>query len=239
MIRKITKDIRGNIWVATRSGLSKLSLDYQEKLKNGIDTVFENLTTDQGLPQNSIHALLFDKKGNLWCSTRSKGITIVVPRGGKNSSIIPKDSTTYEMIYYTEEDGLPGRIIRDMIEDKEGNIWIATENMGISVLTLELENKKVQTLENYTIQNGLPVNFVHTLFEDREGNIWLGTNGEGVSRYSGKMFRTFTAKDGLIYEGVMQICEDKKGYYWLRGFTEGLSVYNPKKKTWRSVYKSF
>jgi len=54
MIRAITSDTEGNVWVGTQAGLSRLS-----------DGKITNYTTKEGLSQTS-SSLLTDRKGRLW-----------------------------------------------------------------------------------------------------------------------------------------------------------------------------
>ena len=74
-------------------------------------------------------------------------------------------------------------------EDKTGNIWIGTEDGGVS----RYDGKSFTT---FTTAQGLANNNVIYITEDKTGNIWLGTVGGGVRSYDGQSFSTFTKHMG-------------------------------------------
>ncbi|MBW8049843.1 MAG: SpoIIE family protein phosphatase [Cytophagales bacterium] len=230
IVTDIKEDKYGNIWAATFSGLSKLPKGYEKKFIKSIDTIFENFKKEENLSYNYVHKLIIDREGNIWCGTM-RGIRIYLPKTNNKSAIIPQDTTTYEIINFTDEDGLANSSIYAMMEDKAGNIWVGTDEDGLYKVTLDLEHRKLKILDYFTMHNGLSENQIWSLCEDREGNIWIGTNGGGVSRYSGKMFESFTTEDGLAHNVVWEILEDKKGNFWFRTHIGGISIYDPKAQT--------
>jgi len=66
---------------------------------------------------------------------------------------------------YTTQDGIPSRETYDILQDKEGYIWIATDQ-GVARFDGE-------TFRTYTTDDGLPDNVVFDLYEDEEGRIWF------------------------------------------------------------------
>ncbi len=80
--------------------------------------------------------------------------------------------------------------VRGILEDKNGNIWFATEDNGV----FRFDGKAVT---NITAKEGLGNNYSGGLIEDKAGNIWFTMIG-GICRYDGKTPSTeFTTKDGL------------------------------------------
>jgi ligand-binding sensor domain-containing protein len=119
----------------------------------------------------------------------------------------------------------PKWITRNVIQDRQGNIWIASFDGifrydGKSFLNI---TSKVTSARFFSI------------LEDKKGNFWLGSIGSGVYYYDGKSFQNFTTRDGLARNSVTCIYEDKTGNVWFgasrydgksfRNFTtkEGLS----------------
>ena len=78
----------------------------------------------------------------------------------------------YNYTTYTIEEGLPSNKIYDIIEDKDGFIWFATDR-GVAKYD-GYDFKLFTTLE------GLPNNDVWSLFEDSQGRIFLNTFYEGI-----------------------------------------------------------
>ena len=113
----------------------------------------------------------------------------------------------------------PQCIVRNLLQDKTGNIWLATWN-GI----IKYDGK---VFTNYTLTEGLIHFHVTTLFEDSKGNIWFGLARGGVYRYDGKVFTLFTTKDGLPHNTTNSIAEDKTGNIWF-GTENGASRFDGK-----------
>ncbi|WP_237073780.1 ligand-binding sensor domain-containing protein [Mucilaginibacter mali] len=111
----------------------------------------------------------------------------------------------------------PNSITRNIIQDRKGNIWIASwEGVfrydGRSFINI---TRKVSSARFFS------------LLEDSKGNLWFGSIGSGVYRYDGKSFKNLTIKDGLLNNDVGSIYEDKKGNIWF-GVFGGASRYNGK-----------
>lgn len=123
---------------------------------------------------------------------------------------------------YTCPDGLAGGNIRSMVEDNEGNLWIATEGDGVSRYDGE-------SFENFTKDNTdsrLPGNFALQILKDSKGNLWFAVWGHGVCKYDGKDFaEVLTIRDGLVSDFIHSISEDKKGNLWF-GARAGVSRYD-------------
>jgi len=113
--------------------------------------------------------------------------------------------------------GGPKSITRNIIQDKKGNIWIASFD-GI----FRYDGK---SFINITIKV-TSVRFFCVL-EDRKGNLWFGSIGEGVYCYDGKSFTNFTTKEGLLNNEVTNIYEDKVGNIWF-GVSGGASYFDSK-----------
>jgi methyl-accepting chemotaxis protein/ligand-binding sensor domain-containing protein len=86
----ITEDSRGTLWIGTGGGLSRFIPETQS---------FASLTTEDGLPSNSIQAILEDSQGNLWISTM-KGIA------KWTGAVANPDKPAFRI--YDASDGLPG-----------------------------------------------------------------------------------------------------------------------------------
>lgn len=121
----------------------------------------------------------------------------------------------------------PQCIVRDLIQDKAGNFWLATWQ-GI----VKYDGK---IFTNYTLKEGLVHFHVGSLFEDSKGNIWFGNTRGGVYRYDPsaslatgvESFTLFSTKDGLPDNTTNCIAEDKNGNIWF-GTQNGLSRYDGK-----------
>ena len=104
--------------------------------------------------------------------------------------------------FYGIEDGLIDDRIDDLLLDRAGNLWIATQG-GLSCF-----DGKV--FHNFTTADGLPGNRIHCLYEDQKGHLWIGTGG-GMVHYDGQHFQTIKSPH---IGPVLQILEDRDGAFW-------------------------
>lgn len=110
----------------------------------------------------------------------------------------------------------PKNITRNIIQDKKGNMWLASWE-GI----IRYDGK---SFTNYTLQENLRKYHVFSAFEDSKENLWFGTIRGGVYRYDGKAFIHYTEKDGLG-DWAESIIEDRNGNIWF-ATDEGVVRYN-------------
>ena len=111
----------------------------------------------------------------------------------------------------------PKWITRNVIQDRKGNIWIATFD-GI----FRYDGKSFTNITGKVTSARF-----FSLLEDKKGNLWFGSIGSGVYYYDGNSFTNFTTGDGLINNRVSSIYEDKAGNIWF-GADNGASCYDGK-----------
>jgi ligand-binding sensor domain-containing protein/two-component sensor histidine kinase len=103
--------------------------------------------------------------------------------------------------------GLKNKNISKTLQDKLGNLWIATGFGGFS----KYDGK---TFSNYSETEGLLNNTVLDMMLDHEGNIWLATY-DGAAMFDGENFVNYTKKEGLLDDIILKVYEDKKNNIWL------------------------
>jgi ligand-binding sensor domain-containing protein len=139
---------------------------------------------------------------------------------GQNKTVTPQDFDPY---FVESSDTVsihgPNCIVRDVLQDKKGNLWLATWQGIISYDGV--------FFTNHTLKEGLIHFHVVSVFEDTKANLWFGTAGGGLYLYNGKSFRLFTTRDGLADNTIMCMAEDKKGNIWL-GTENGASCFDGK-----------
>ncbi|ACU60610.1 ligand-binding sensor domain-containing protein [Chitinophaga pinensis] len=133
---------------------------------------------------------------------------------GQNKADLTKENLKSEIKNIVTASG-PNEITRNIIQDRKGNIWIASwEGM------FRYDGKSFTNMTS----NVSKARFFSVL-EDSKGNFWFGSIGAGVYCYDGKSFRNFTVRDGLLNNDVGSIYEDKKGNIWF-GVFGGVSRYD-------------
>lgn len=124
--------------------------------------------------------------------------------------------------------GLRQPLIRCVMQDADGNLWLGTYSGGIS----KYDGKY---FTNYTITQGLSNDGVWSMLQDDAGNIWMGTLGGGLVKFDGYSFTSYKTAEGLCDNNVYSICQDDKKNLWI-GTKKGLSCYNG--KTFTNYYSS-
>ena len=110
----------------------------------------------------------------------------------------PKD----DLKFYGVEDGLIDDRVSDLLLDRHGNLWVATQG-GLACFN-------GSTFQTFTTEDGLPSNRIHCLLEDSQGHLWLGTDG-GVVHYDGQLFQTIKSSH---IGPVLKILEDRDGAFY-------------------------
>jgi signal transduction histidine kinase/ligand-binding sensor domain-containing protein/DNA-binding NarL/FixJ family response regulator len=170
---------------------------------------FTHLTADDGLAQNSITAILQDRRGFMWFGT---------PAG-----LSRYDGYTFTTYRHDPENpnSLSHNWVRDLYEDQDGMIWIATEGGGANRFDPDTE-----TFTRYLPQRGNPNSLagdrVFGIFQDRARNFWFVGGGlTGLNRFNPatQAYMRYVAdprnpeayQGGGVYDGQ----EDDAGDLWL------------------------
>ncbi|MEO1212952.1 MAG: two-component regulator propeller domain-containing protein [Bacteroidota bacterium] len=140
IIRSLLEDEDNNLWIGTGKGLNKISSKERYKAKPVFESYFFSPDDSSSLSHNYILALHQSQVGEIWIGTFG---------GGLNKFIKGKKGEKGYFKNYTEEDGLSNSVVKGILEDDEGNLWLATNN-GISKFDPRLESFK-----NYDIHDGL------------------------------------------------------------------------------------
>ena len=127
------------------------------------------------------------------------------------------------------EEGLSQSNVRCLLQDKNGFLWIGTQD-GLN--RYDGYNFKVFK-NNPNDSNSLSTNMITCLLEDKKGSLWVGTL-DGLNKYdqrSGKFTHYFAKKGNLFSlqgESVLSLAEDETGKIWVGTHLGGLSKFDPK-----------
>ncbi|MGI9551919.1 MAG: hybrid sensor histidine kinase/response regulator transcription factor, partial [Aurantibacter sp.] len=143
IIRNIYEDSHRNIWFATGNGLCKLSSQERIKAKPKFE-VYKNIPGDtSSISHNYILTIYESKAGDLWVGTFGGGLNKLVPSFRDQPE---------RFVSYSKTDGLPNNVIKGILEDEEGTLWLST-NQGLSRF-----DPKNEVLKNYDVNDGLQSN---------------------------------------------------------------------------------
>lgn len=137
--------------------------------------LFTNFTTAQGLANNKVRSIIEDNNGNIWFATDGG----VSRYDGRHLSSGGVNEKVGSFTNYTIAQGLAGNNISSIAEDRNGNIWIGTNN-GLCVIkgikAGDEMDKAPLPFTSYSTADGLPNNSVTKVVELPSGKIAVGTN---------------------------------------------------------------
>lgn len=163
-----------------------------------------------GIEEGSVYGFLIDSKGRTWIGP-GWGLYMSQPGEKKYHRI---DEIGYNWVF-------------DIMEAKDGTIWLATMGTGVWKC-----NPEKGSYRNYSYNEGktntLSSNSVSSIMQDSKGNIWFSTDRGGICRYNEAQdnFTTFSIEEGLPDDVTYNILEDNGGNLWF-GTNKGLVRFNP------------
>lgn len=222
-IRSAIEDSDGNIWFASKFGLSRFD-----------GKVFMSFTESEGLPVDNTNIVFEDKEKNIWIGSDGKGLckflgetfTYLTTKDSLSSNFVlsiveDKDQNLWfstfgkgitkkengrTKVYSADVDqGLNNNTIWASLRDRENNLWFCTSD-GIS----KFDGKR---FKNYSLADGLGAKIVYSICQDYKGNLWLGTS-KGVSVFDGTHFKNYVSGEDNIGKEVTSIVEDKNKRLW-------------------------
>ncbi|HEX6051041.1 MAG TPA: two-component regulator propeller domain-containing protein [Gemmatimonadaceae bacterium] len=106
------------------------------------------------------YSLVIDRRGSLWIGSRGDGLRRVPDPSRIRGVVVAQFGPEAEQ--FTEEDGLLSNVIWDLLEDREGNIWVASDR--------GLERFWEGSLVPFTTRGGLRPRGV---FANRDSSVWI------------------------------------------------------------------
>jgi ligand-binding sensor domain-containing protein len=177
---------------------------------------------------NEVICLYHDKKGTIWIGT-NVGIDIYDPLS--------------QRFLHVADQTIKNHRIFDFCELPNGNMLVATEQMGIAVLDVANKSFTASTqipcsfisegLEEFNLTG----NSVRSLLLDKYNNVWAGFYGSGINFLTQSVAPFSTIRAGLpdqlerlTEKSVMGLVFDKNGQLWVGTDGKGLNVFSPERK---------
>ncbi|MFQ5637355.1 MAG: two-component regulator propeller domain-containing protein [bacterium] len=202
----------------------------------------------------------------LWIGTLKGGLNKLVVRANErvegevvNGLQGATTASDYHFTLYTHDNTKPGslsdNIVRDVLVDRSGVLWVATDN-GLNLLSPSA-SLRVNSIEESDAQGGTFTSYFHnpkdphsllsnkcnSLHEGQDGALWVATP-RGLARLSlqdgpAGQFNNYPHTAGTAFDSgtpTNEICEAQDGQFWLA--TEaGLALFNPETATYRYIRK--
>jgi ligand-binding sensor domain-containing protein len=134
------------------------------------------------------------------------------------------------------EAGLSSETIYQILQDKYGFIWIATQDGLDKYDGYSFKNYQNNPDGNNTISN----NYVYSICEVND-NLWIATHGGGLNKFDGTKFTHFNNSqnnpNSLISNKTQKVYSDHSGTLWI-GTNIGLDKFNQKENTFTHYLKN-
>ncbi|MBL7941562.1 MAG: histidine kinase [Flavobacteriales bacterium] len=118
---------------------------------------------------------------------------------------------------FDENNGLPNTDIRDLLVDREGCLWLATNGGGLLRFT-------GRAFSAYTTEDGLSSNAVMSISRDRGGDFWFSTHDNGICRLSHDTIIKYDLSEFSSNNRTWTSVCDLDGNMWF-GTSDGLYRY--------------
>lgn len=167
-------------------------------------------------PKGEAYKLFIDSHSNYWVSAMS--MTKVFSPSANKWFDTPAQwlrsigaETSYERI-----------LVKDIKEDTQGRMWIATDHDGL--LQLNWKTKKLLEFRNdKNDDKSIPENTLNCLMVDSNGALWMGSYKNGAAYY----WDYLSIFDFEDLGDVNTIVEDQDGNWWIGLNYHGVICYNP------------
>lgn len=224
-VTTIFQDRDGSFWFGGSHGI--------ERIRDGM---FATYSTAEGLPSEGNGPVFADSDGRAWFAPISGGLywlnggrigrvtiaglenDVVYSISGGNGEIwlgrqrggltvLTRNGESFAARTYTEADGLAQNSVFSVHRNRDGTVWAATVNAGVSVLS----KGKFTT---YTTKDGLASDAVKSIAEGYDGTMWFGT-GSGLTSLSNGVWKNRFKSDGLPSADVKCVFEDSRHVLWI------------------------
>ncbi len=210
-------------------GTNAYALDPSKAISQYVHLVWDS---DDGLPQNSVTAVVQTRDGYIWFGTqeglvRFDGVRFTVYDKARESALETNHVTALaedrngvlwiglnngNVVRYADGrfvvvDAPFGRSITTIVQDTTGDMWIGTREDGVTAFR-DGTTRLVKTIP-------MPNRRVHALWSDPASGMWVATsNGVSLVR-DGYIARTYSTQDGLPGPSVRALLRDGDGSLWM------------------------
>ena len=185
-LKALAIDRTNSLWVGIDYAGAGVGL---KQFQNGVWTTFSSSQLNGS--RLAVSRLFLDRDGALWVGTEDQGMYRIIK--GK-------------VDHFDSADGLSGNTIKDIFEDHEGTIWIATSK-GID----SFRDLPVVTLSR---REGLHLDSAQSVLSAADGTIWIGNQG-ALDVWRNGNITSILPKDGLPGQAVTSLLEDHTGILWV------------------------
>jgi signal transduction histidine kinase/ligand-binding sensor domain-containing protein/CheY-like chemotaxis protein len=172
-INVLFEDKAGNLWVGTGGG----GLSFYNKDTDTFTNFGANKNDPVTLSNDDVNCIYQDKQNNIWIGTFS-GLNLYNP--------VKRNFKRF--FYEKNKDYFPDRHIYSISENKDGQLWLATD--GGLVLFDHKTNKHSKYVHKEGDNQSLGSNSIRYILAKGGGNLWVATADKGLDLFD-QQSRTF------------------------------------------------
>ena len=212
-------------------------------IKNAKNQPVGTITHDSnGKPIGRPYGMSMDSKGNYWVCDKDNGLY----------KITPKDKGGYTVINICHNDNDPWSLSANSayqaVEDREGNIWVATYGGGVNILRKNKAGKYIAMHAKNALKHYPASSYqkVRTIAIAKDGKVWAGTT-DGILIMSlqknnitiEKMKEPEELEKGLMSNDIINLACAPNGTMWVGTNSGGLSHTVKKDENGAWIFKNF
>lgn len=223
VIRSITKDRFGILWIGTDIGVTQFNPGNNEYVRHTFNPDDPN-SISQNL-QKFVHE---DRDGEIWIGTNGGGLE---KYDRKNNKFIHFRNDASDPF------SLSDNITWCVYEDKDGYLWLGTDGGGLNKFDKKT-GKFYRYLRDNRKPNSLNNNKILSICGDDNGIIWLGTAGGGLNKFDSRTgnVTVYNEMNGLASNTIHAIVIDNNGNLWLSS-TQGIAKFDTRTETFINFNK--
>jgi len=187
--------------------------------------IYFNRLTDPAIPGNKVSSIEESKMypGTYWIGTAQNGFARLTYR------VEEAEVERFDIGFAPNE--LSNNNVRDILEDRDGLVWIATQN-GLNCF-----DPQTRTFYKHFYELGdtssINDNVINVLYEDSQGSLWVGSNA-GINKKTKVVaedgsvevrFKAYPDQENISDEIITNILEDGTGKLWI-GIYRGLARFD-------------
>ena len=145
----------------------------------------------------------------------------------------------YKFTVYRNDPKTPATIsndyINDIIESRDGNLWIATWGGGLNCFDRQ-KGTFTYYKSNPKDSKSISSNFITSILEDKKGNLWIGTESGGLNMMDQKT-KVFTHyrnnsddKNSISDDFIRKVYLDRENNLWVGTIHGGLNLFDVTRK---------
>ncbi len=176
-----------------------------------------DISSKNGLSNNSVLSLLEHDDGSIWVGTDGKGVDIISP-DYQTIRNFPRDFKVPSLVDF-------GSVYR-ILEDSDQRIYLGTSGSGVIMIELDKKSGVMPVsceqliLDPDIVIPGQQKQIVYALTEEKAGIIWIGTRGLGVYRYNTitkrvmAQYSTTSHPNLVINDDILSLFTSQTGHIW-------------------------